>query len=236
MASSQYPHDEPRMRTLASGFNWFFAECVQLECMSHSAGIWSSRQALDIGMVAAGVYWKVDTMCFKQERRSDGLSVSLFLHGQDWWITSHPHACHVKNPWLVRGIVRPGNCPADLSKVEWRCPFWETSAQPGIFVNSLDTLHKSIVRELQDESVTLRLQHSATLKSKDEEIARCVAELQAVSSEILIPTVKPRGYMHANPSQTKSGWFNKMVALLGALQTGNQARFEDLVKVCLSFF
>ena len=120
--------------------------------------------------------------------------------------------------------------------MEWRCPFWERSAQPIIWVNRVYTLHQNAIRELQEESVTLRLQQSHTLKSKDEEIARCVAELQSVTSEILTPTLKPRGYMNANPSQTKSGWFNKMVALLGASQTGNHARFEELVKMCLSYF
>jgi hypothetical protein len=202
--------------------------------MSYAVGVWSSRQAFDIGMIASGVYWKVESRCFKQERRSDGLSVFLFFFEKDWWITSHPNAKPVNNPWLVRGVICPGNCPMDLSKIEWRCPWWETTAQPSIFVNSIYTLHQNAIRDLQQESVTLRLQHSHELKSKDEEVARCAAELQSVTSEILSPTVKPRGYMHANPSQTKSGWFNKMVAVLGAIQTGNHARLEALVKLSLS--
>lgn len=230
-----HPHDDPRMLSLSPCFNWLFADCVQVECMSHAAGIWSSRQAYDIGKVAAGVYWKVDATCFKQECRSDGYSLFLFLHEEHWWITSHPIMPYLRNPWLIRGVVQPGNCHADLSKVEWRCPFWEESACPSIFVYNIHTMHENSIRELNQESVTLRLQHLATLKSKDEELARLSAELEAVKAEILTPTSKPRGYMHANPSQTKSGWFNKMVALLGAVQTGDHTRFEELTKMRLSY-
>jgi hypothetical protein len=58
-------------------------------------------------------------------------------------------------------------------------------------------------------------------------------ELQAVTKEILQPPVKSRGYMHVRPGapavQVKSGWMNKMVALLGAIQTADTDRMELLV-------
>jgi hypothetical protein len=58
-------------------------------------------------------------------------------------------------------------------------------------------------------------------------------ELQAVTKEILQPSVKSRGYMHVRPGalavQVKSGWMNKMVALLGAIQTADTDRMELLV-------
>jgi hypothetical protein len=98
-------------------------------------------------------------------------------------------------------------------------------------VNNLYIKHQNAIRELQEESITLRAQHAQVLKHKDEELARSAAEVASVTSEVLSPTVKPRGYMHAKPSQTKSGWFNKMVAVLGAIQTSNHDRLGELVKM-----
>jgi hypothetical protein len=130
----------------------------------------------------------------------------------------------------------------NLSACKWHCPFWDKTHCPSLWVKSQHDVHEEILRALTADNALrtaeIQLRMQTALESKQAELATKEVELHAVIKEILEPTVKPRGFMHSQPSQpaakVKSGWLNKMCALLGAIQTVDHERMESLVALCSS--
>jgi hypothetical protein len=84
-----------------------------------------------------------------------------------------------------------------------------------------------------DESITLRERYESVLKAKQVEYDALNAAYESLQKEFLNPTVKPKGFMHVPigqvPQKPKTGWFNKMLALIVALQTAETDVVERLI-------
>ena len=187
--------------------------------------------------VASGVYWKLGEHCFKQEKRADGLSVFLFYCDAEWWVASHAVAPGLQSKWLARACVPPGTRHTELNRLEWHCPYWEQEVQPSLWAKSIHSLREESATKHADESITLREQHESVLKTKQVDFDNLNAAYESLQKEFLNPTVKPKGFIHTPigqpPLKPKTGWFNKMLALIVALQTAETDVVERLIAECL---
>ena len=189
--------------------------------------------------VASGVYWRLGEHCFKQEKRADGLSVFLFFCDAEWWVASHAVAPGLQSKWLARACVPPGRRYTELSRLEWHCPYWEQETQPSLWAKSIHSLREESDTKHADKSITLCEQHESILKSKQVEFDTLNAAYESLQKEFLDLTVKPKGFMHTPigqpPLKPKTGWFNKMLALIVALQTAETDVVERLIAECLAW-
>ena len=187
--------------------------------------------------VASGVYWRLGEHCFKQEKRADGLSVFLFYCDAEWWVASHAVAPGLQSKWLARACVPPGRRYTELNRLEWHCPYWEQEIQPCLWAKSIHSLREESATKHADESITLRELYESVLKTKQVEYDTLNAAYESLQKEFLNPTVKPKGFMHVPigqvPQKPKTGWFNKMLALIVALQTAETDVVERLIAECL---
>ena len=138
---------------------------------------------------------------------------------------------------LIARARSPSNSPyMQFDWLEWRCPVWEDDAQPSMWIKSIyASLEEQRLQQVAD-SITLSEQHQAALQSKQAELDRLTAEYEALEAEFLDPEQKPTGFMRTpigkTPTKPKTGWFNKMLVLLGACVTGDDLGVEQLVHQC----
>lgn len=122
--------------------------------------------------------------------------------------------------------------------VQWHCPFWQSDVCPSIWVCSNSDKHYAELQMCNAHQLALEGTIKSLQETLDRERVNAQIELQEVTKQILEPVSKMRGYMHvppgAQPIKVKSGWMNKMVALLGAIQTADSERMELLVAESLS--
>ena len=108
--------------------------------------------------------------------------------------------------------------------------------QPSMWAKSVHSLREEKDTKHADDSVTLREQRDSILHSKQIEFDSLMAAYDSLKRELLNPTVKPKGFMRTPPGQPpskpKSGWFNKMLALIVAAQTAE----TDVVKQLIAEF
>jgi hypothetical protein len=193
----------------------------------------SSTYRQKAGKLAAGQYWKIGDDSYKQEAREDEFSVYCHFNSKRWWITCHPLLPPFKNPWLIAGSPNPETGHHVLPLVQWHCPFWQSDICPSMWVASNYEKHKQELNMCDERQRALEAAMQSLKEAAEAERVNAQVELQAVTKQILQPSVKSRGYMHVRPGapavQVKSGWMNKMVALLGAIQTADTDRMELLV-------
>ena len=182
---------------------------------------------------AQGRYWRIGIDCFKQEERSDGFSVFLFYVEQEWWITSHPSMPGLDSPWIARASPRSNSSYLQLDKLDWRCPVWDRDVNPSMWVKSVYiSLEEERLEQVAD-SITLVDQRQAALDLKQAELERVSAEYEELKGEVLLPKQKPKDFMRTpvgkTPAKAKTGWFNKMLALLSAFHPGEDKVVETLI-------
>jgi hypothetical protein len=152
-------------------------------------------------------------------------------------VASHAVAPGLQSKWLARACVPPGRRYTELNRLEWHCPYWEQEVQPSLWAKSIHSLREESATKHADESITLREQHESVLKTKQVEFDTLNAAYESLQKEFLNPTVKPKGFMHRPigqpPLKPKTGWFNKMLALIVALQTAETDVVERLIAECL---
>ena len=152
-------------------------------------------------------------------------------------MASHAVAPGLQSKWLARACVPPGRRCTELSRLEWHCSYWEQDVQPSLWAKSIHSLREESDTKHADESITLREQHESVLKTKQVDFDTLNAAYESLQKEVLNPTVKPKGFMHTPigqpPLKPKTGWFNKMLALIVALQTAETDMVERLIAECL---
>ena len=106
-----------------------------------------------------------------------------------------------------------------------------------MWVKSIHTSREEQRQQHYADSATLRQQHEAALRIKQEELDRLIADYELLKEECLNPQQKPKGFMHTPigqiPAKPKTGWFNKTLALLVAFHSGETEIVEQLVAECL---
>ncbi len=196
----------------------------------------TSRQ--QAGKLAAGRYWKIGHDSYKQEKREDEFSVYCHFNSKQWWFTCHPLLPPFTNPWLICGSPSPEAGHETMPLVQWHCPFWQSDVCPSIWVCSNSDKHYAELQMCNAHQLALEGTIKSLQETLDRERVNAQIELQEVTKQILEPVSKMRGYMHvppgAQPIKVKSGWMNKMVALLGAIHTADSERMELLVAESLS--
>ena len=182
---------------------------------------------------AQGRYWRIGNDCFKQEERVDGVSVFLFYVEQEWWVTSHPTMPGLDSPWIARASPRFNCSYLQLDRLDWRCPVWDRDVNPSLWVKSVYTSLEEERSQQVSDSITLADQRQAALDIKQAELERVSAEYEELKGEMLLPKQKPKGFMRTpvgkSPSKPKTGWFNKMLALLSAFHSGDDKGVEELI-------